>query len=114
MDVSLRELQDSDLPFFWEQLTDPVLQQMAAVTRKYHYDRGDFHQHWAKVRSDASVLLRTVLVGGVDDGLRSGWAGFAPWPASADRVRYLAAQGGHRLAEAARAQPGERACPGRL
>ncbi|MFF1741746.1 GNAT family N-acetyltransferase [Streptomyces mirabilis] len=68
MDVSLRELQDSDLPFFWEQLTDPVLQQMAAVTRKYHYDRGHFDQHWAKVRSDASVLLRTVLAGGVVAG----------------------------------------------
>jgi RimJ/RimL family protein N-acetyltransferase len=68
MDVSLRELQDSDLPFFWEQLTDPVLQQMAAVTRKYHYDRGHFDQHWAKVRSDASVLLRTVLADGVVAG----------------------------------------------
>ncbi|MFD9283214.1 GNAT family N-acetyltransferase [Streptomyces mirabilis] len=68
MDVSLRELQDSDLPFFWEQLTDPVLQQMATVTRKYHYDRGHFDQHWAKVRSDASVLLRTVLADGVVAG----------------------------------------------
>ncbi|MFF3582795.1 GNAT family N-acetyltransferase [Streptomyces mirabilis] len=68
MDVSLRELQDSDLPFFWEQLTDPVLQQMAAVTRKYHYDRGHFDQHWAKVRSDASVLVRTVLADGVVAG----------------------------------------------
>lgn len=38
----------------------------------------------------------------------------APWPASADRVRFLAAQGGHQPAEAARAQTGERACPGRL
>ncbi|MFG2363815.1 GNAT family N-acetyltransferase [Streptomyces mirabilis] len=68
MDVSLRELQGSDLPFFWEQLTDPVLQQMAAVTRKYHYDRGHFDQHWAKVRSDASVLVRTVLADGVVAG----------------------------------------------
>jgi hypothetical protein len=41
---------------------------MAAVTRKYHYDRGHFDQHWAKVRSDASVLLRTVLAGGVVAG----------------------------------------------
>ncbi|GHD78448.1 hypothetical protein GCM10010317_097760 [Streptomyces mirabilis] len=54
--------------FRWEQLTDPALQRMAAVTRKYHYDRGHFDQHWAKVRSDASVLLRTVLAGGVVAG----------------------------------------------
>lgn len=68
MDVSLRELQDSDLPVFWDQLRDPELQQMAAVTRKYHYDRGHFDRHWAKVRSDPSVIVRTVLAGGVVAG----------------------------------------------
>ncbi|MFD9511016.1 hypothetical protein [Streptomyces mirabilis] len=41
----------------WEQWTDPALQRMAAVTRKYHYDCGYFDQHWAKVRLDASVPL---------------------------------------------------------
>lgn len=35
-------------------------------------------------------------------------------PASADPARSLTAQGGHQLAEVARAQPGERAYPGRL
>ncbi|MFI9080043.1 GNAT family N-acetyltransferase [Streptomyces sioyaensis] len=65
MEISLRELQDSDLPVFWEQLTDPELQQMAAVTRKYHYDRGHFDQHWAKVRSDPAVIVRTVVADGV-------------------------------------------------
>ena len=38
----------------------------------------------------------------------------APRPAPADRVRAFAPQGGHQLAEAARAQPGERGYPGRL
>lgn len=68
MEVSLRETQDSDLPVFWEQLTDPQLQQMAAATRKYHYDRGHFDEYWAKVRSDSAVLLRTVLADGVVAG----------------------------------------------
>jgi RimJ/RimL family protein N-acetyltransferase len=68
MDISLRRLEDSDLPIFWQQLTDPELQRMAAVTRKYHYDRGYFDQHWAKVRSDPSVILRTVLADGVVAG----------------------------------------------
>ncbi|WP_055588401.1 GNAT family N-acetyltransferase [Peterkaempfera griseoplana] len=68
MGISLRELEDSDLPIFWQQLTDPQLQQMAAVTRKYHYDRGHFDQHWTKVRSDPSVILRTVLADGAVAG----------------------------------------------
>ncbi|MFJ7175760.1 GNAT family N-acetyltransferase [Streptomyces massasporeus] len=68
MGMSLRELEDSDLPIFWQQLTDSVLQQMAAVTRKYHYDRGHFDQHWTKVRSDPSVIVRTVLADGAVAG----------------------------------------------
>ncbi|MFD7260382.1 hypothetical protein [Streptomyces sp. NPDC059874] len=31
------------------------------MTRGYHYDRGDFDTHWAKVRDDPAVTLRTVL-----------------------------------------------------
>ncbi|MFF5442051.1 GNAT family N-acetyltransferase [Streptomyces achromogenes] len=68
MDVSLRVLEDSDLPVFWQQLTDPELQRMAAVTRKYHYDRDHFDRHWTKVRSDPSVILRTVLADGAVAG----------------------------------------------
>ncbi|MEU6371536.1 GNAT family N-acetyltransferase [Streptomyces sp. NPDC046909] len=68
MGIFLRELDDSDLPIFWQQLTDPEVQRMAAVTRKYHYDRGHFDQHWSKVRSDPSVILRTVLADGAVAG----------------------------------------------
>ncbi|MEV6297315.1 GNAT family N-acetyltransferase [Streptomyces sp. NPDC051896] len=68
MDISLRELEDGDLPVFWQQLTDPELQQMAVVTRKYHYDCGHFDQHWAKVRADPSVILRSVLADGTVAG----------------------------------------------
>ncbi|MEU3955463.1 GNAT family N-acetyltransferase [Streptomyces achromogenes] len=68
MGVSLRALEDSDLPIFWQHLTDSEVQQMAAVTRKYHYDRGHFDRHWSKVRSDPSVILRTVLADGAVAG----------------------------------------------
>ncbi|QYX76269.1 GNAT family N-acetyltransferase [Streptomyces akebiae] len=68
MGISLREPEDSDLPIFWQQLTDSELRQMAAVTRKYHYDRGHFDRHWTKVRSDPSVILRTVLADGAVAG----------------------------------------------
>ncbi|MFD7135600.1 hypothetical protein [Streptomyces sp. NPDC059894] len=40
--ISLREVRDSDLPVFWEHLSDPAAQHVAAVTRKYHYDREQF------------------------------------------------------------------------
>jgi RimJ/RimL family protein N-acetyltransferase len=45
-----------------------VLQQMAAVTRKYHYDRGHFDRHWTRVRSDSEVLVETILGDGVVAG----------------------------------------------
>ncbi|MFJ6782676.1 GNAT family N-acetyltransferase [Streptomyces yangpuensis] len=59
--ISLRDVRDSDLPVFWEQLSDPAARHVAAVTRDYHYDRVRFESHWAKVRSNPDVLVRTVL-----------------------------------------------------
>jgi len=84
MEISLRETQDRDLPVFWEQLTDPQLQHMAAATRKYHYDRGHFDRFWAKFRSDPTVLLRTVLA----DGVVAGYAAIAG-PPSEREVSYV-------------------------
>jgi RimJ/RimL family protein N-acetyltransferase len=71
MKVSLREIQDGDLPVFWEQLADPQLQYMAAATRKYHYERLHFDQFWARIRTNPTVLLRTVLADGVVAGYAS-------------------------------------------
>ncbi|MFC8075090.1 GNAT family N-acetyltransferase [Streptomyces sp. NPDC057307] len=59
--ISLREVRDSDLNIFWEHLSDPAAQHVAAVTRKYHYDRGHFDDHWARIRARPDVLMRTVL-----------------------------------------------------
>jgi RimJ/RimL family protein N-acetyltransferase len=101
MDISLRELEDGDLPVFWQQLTDPELQQMAAVTRKYHYDRGHFDRHWAKVRADPSVILRSVLA----DGALAGHAAVFGPPAERE-VTYVIgrAHWGHGIATAALAE----------
>ncbi|WMD09576.1 hypothetical protein [Streptomyces sp. FXY-T5] len=41
------------------------------MTWKYHHDRNHFDQHRTKVRSDPSVILRTVLA----DGAAAGHAG---------------------------------------
>jgi len=64
VEVCLRPVQDKDLPVFWEVLTDPELQHMAAVTRDYHYDRAAFDRHWARVRANDAVTLRTLLADG--------------------------------------------------
>ena len=47
--ITLREVRDGDLPAFWGQFSDPQAQQVAAVTREYHYDRKQFDAHWARV-----------------------------------------------------------------
>ncbi|MEV7613919.1 GNAT family N-acetyltransferase [Streptomyces sp. NPDC089799] len=62
--VSLREVRDGDLAAFWEHATDPGAQHMAAMTRGHHYDRSAFDTHWAKVRSDPAVTVRTILADG--------------------------------------------------
>ena len=64
MEITLRDVRDSDLPAFWAQMSDERAQHMAAVTRGYHYDRAAFDAHWDKVRSDPAVVVRTVLAGG--------------------------------------------------
>lgn len=61
MIISLREMRDSDLPVYWEQLTDPEARYMAGVTGEYHYDRVLFDHHWAKIRADPTIVHRTVL-----------------------------------------------------
>jgi len=64
VEITLRDMRDSDLPVFWAQMSDERAQHMAAVTRRYHYDLAAFDAHWAKVRSDPSVINRTVLADG--------------------------------------------------
>lgn len=73
--IALREVLDSDVPIFWVQMSDREAQRMAAVTGKYQYDRGLFDSHWAKVRSDSAVMVRTVLA---DDAVAGHAAVFGP------------------------------------
>ncbi|SEO80354.1 GNAT family N-acetyltransferase [Actinacidiphila rubida] len=66
--IALREVRDGDLPAFWAHLSDPEAQQVAAVTRDYHYDREAFERHWARVRGNPEALTRTVVHGDVVAG----------------------------------------------
>ncbi|MFF5362629.1 GNAT family N-acetyltransferase [Streptomyces scabiei] len=62
--ISLREVRDGDLPFFWRHWSDPEARRVAAFTGAYQYDRALFDRHWAKLRADPEVLNRTVVADG--------------------------------------------------
>ena len=57
-DISLREVQESDLPIFFEHQRDPLANQMAAFPAR---GREAFMAHWAKIMKDESVILKTIL-----------------------------------------------------
>lgn len=63
-EISLREVRDSDLPFFWRHSSDAEAQQVAAFTGEYHYDRNLFDSHWARIRANPDNLTRTVVADG--------------------------------------------------
>ncbi|MFF7240754.1 GNAT family N-acetyltransferase [Streptomyces collinus] len=64
MEIALRAVEDSDLPVFFRQMSDPEALRMAAFGPQDPADRGAFDVRWKRVR-DSSFLLRTVLADGV-------------------------------------------------
>lgn len=60
-EVHLRQVQDSDLPIFFEQQLDPTANHMAAFTARDPTDREAFRVHWTRIRGDASIILRTIV-----------------------------------------------------
>jgi RimJ/RimL family protein N-acetyltransferase len=59
--ILLRDVQESDLPIFFEQKRDPIANQMAAFPAR---DRDEFMAHWAKIIQDETVILKTILFEG--------------------------------------------------
>ncbi|MBO1337704.1 GNAT family N-acetyltransferase [Streptomyces sp. VRA16 Mangrove soil] len=64
----LREVRDGDLAVFFDQMNDPEAIRMAAFTAKDPSDREHFEAHWARIRQDPAVVMRTVVGGGGEDG----------------------------------------------
>ena len=60
-DISLREIVEGDLPFFFEHQQDSIANQMAVFPPKEH---GAFMVHWKKILSNESITKQTILVGG--------------------------------------------------
>lgn len=58
--VQLREVRESDLPILFEHQQDRVANEMAAFPPR---SREAFAAHWAKIRADETVIIRTILLG---------------------------------------------------
>lgn len=79
-EVSLRPVNESDLPIFFEQEQDPDARHMAAFTHPDPTNRAAFMAHWARVRSDPENISRAILwdgqvVGSIFSWVESGDAG---------------------------------------
>ncbi|EFE73639.1 N-acetyltransferase [Streptomyces sp. CS149] len=65
-EVSLRAVEDADLPLFFAWMSDPDATRVAAFTPKDPTDRAAFDAHWARIRSGSGgVVMRTAVADGV-------------------------------------------------
>lgn len=62
MELHLREVQEGDLPVFFQHQQDSVATRMAAFTSKDPGDREAFDAHWTRILGDATVTMRTIVV----------------------------------------------------
>jgi RimJ/RimL family protein N-acetyltransferase len=88
--VFLREVAEGDVDAFFEFHRDREAGRMAAFIHKDPDDRDAFGAHWAKIRADAAVTIRTIVSDGAVAGygskfLRAGtpevsyWLGRSFW-----------------------------------
>lgn len=61
LDISLRDVIESDLPIFFEHQLDPDATAMSAFPSR---DRDTFMAHWHKAMHDSTVTLKTILYKG--------------------------------------------------
>ena len=59
--VLLRDVQESDLPIFFEQQLDPIANHMAAFTAENPGDRNAFLALWQRIVADRALIKRTIL-----------------------------------------------------
>jgi RimJ/RimL family protein N-acetyltransferase len=71
--VVLRQVEDGDLDPFFEHWNDDDALQMAAFTPADAKDRAAFDERWTRMRSDPSVLLRTIELAGRPVGSIGSW-----------------------------------------
>jgi RimJ/RimL family protein N-acetyltransferase len=68
--VRLRSVEDRDLDVFFDHQTDPQAVEMAAFPAR---DKDQFAAHWAKVRADDTLVVRTIVADGTVAGNIGSW-----------------------------------------
>ncbi len=68
--VSLRDIEDGDLPILFEQHCDPAAVRTAAFPAR---EREAFMSHWARSRADPTAVLKTILYYGLVAGNIVSW-----------------------------------------
>ena len=68
--VSLRSVEDRDLDVFFDHQADPQAVEMAAFPAR---DKDQFAAHWARVRADDTLVLRTIVADGLVAGNIGSW-----------------------------------------
>ena len=58
--IRLRPVAPADLPYFFANQQDPVAVQMAAFTPRHPYDLNAFHDHWERIQSDDTIVIRSI------------------------------------------------------
>jgi RimJ/RimL family protein N-acetyltransferase len=69
-EVRLRSVEDPDLDIFFDHQMDPKAVEMAALPAR---DKEQFAKHWAKIRADDTVMVRTILADGKVAGNIGSW-----------------------------------------
>jgi len=69
--LELREIVDADLAILFEHQRDPRTIEMMAFRAR---DASTFDGHWARIRTDPTITLRTIVVDGVVAGSIVSWA----------------------------------------
>ena len=75
--VRLRRVEDQDLDVLFEHQADPQAVAMAAFPAR---DKEQFEAHWAKIRADDTLVVRTIVA----DGMVAGNIG--SWPADGQQT----------------------------
>src|SRR4051794_9446601 len=63
-EVALRDVEQDDLPVFFDHQLDPDANVMAAFTPRDPTDRQAFMEHCAKILCNSDILMQTILVDG--------------------------------------------------
>ncbi len=63
-EVLLRNVEEGDLPIFFDQQQDADANHMAAFTARNPADRAAFMAHWARILADETITKQTIVVDG--------------------------------------------------